>query len=341
MANRLGYMNSNPPTLSGLFAGIGGIERGFVQAGFSAISANEIDISAAKTYQLNFEHRLVVDDIKNVTSEDLLVGESHLTVLSGGFPCQPFSVAGHRKGFADERGNVFWEIQRLVSELYPEVVFLENVKNLESHDSGRTFSTIKGALEGRISSPSGTTLAPGYTVKSAVLNARDFGIPQNRERIYIVAFRDKNAADNFKFPVGREANRPLLPLSNFIDFHKKVDSRYFYDEKRPFYQQLVEQVTDEGTIYQWRRQYVRANKSGVCPTLTANMGMGGHNVPLIKTQFGIRKLTPKECFSLMGFDDITLPERISDSQLYKQAGNAVVVPVIRELAISILKALSR
>jgi DNA (cytosine-5)-methyltransferase 1 len=332
-------MKANPHSLIGLFAGIGGIEKGFISAGFEVLSANEIDTAASRTYKANFSHPIVVDDIKNVTSGDLLEGQSHVTVLSGGFPCQPFSVAGYRKGFEDERGNVFWEIHRLIMELQPEVIFLENVKNLETHDNGRTFSTIKAALRGEISSPSGSRIEEGYTVKSAVLNARDFGIPQNRERIYIVAFKDSEVARQFEFPEGRGANRSLPPLQDFIDFDSKVNQRYYYDENRPFYDELEKHITDENTVYQWRRQYVRANKSGVCPTLTANMGMGGHNVPLIKTKFGIRKLTPKECFALMGFGDVEFPEGASDSQLYKQAGNAVVVPVIRSIADNILKSL--
>lgn len=333
-------MTSKPPTLIGLFAGIGGIEKGFLDSGFRVIAANEIDVAASKTYKSNFNHHLVVDDIKNVASGDLLVGETGVTVLSGGFPCQPFSVAGYRKGFDDERGNVFWEIHRLIAELKPEVVFLENVKNLETHDEGRTFSTIRAALEGQISSPLGHLLEAGYTVKSAVLNSRDFGIPQNRERIYIVAFRDRDAALKFEFPKGKDADRPLRSIREFIGFDSQVPQRYYYDENRPFYGELLKNITDSNTVYQWRRQYVRANKSGVCPTLTANMGMGGHNVPLIKTKFGIRKLTPNECFALMGFDEIKFPEGASDSQLYKQAGNAVVVPVIRSIADKILRALS-
>lgn len=339
-SNRISIMEITKPSLIGLFAGIGGIEKGFIEAGFDVLSANEIDVAASQTYKANFNHPLIVDDVKNLSSIELLEADRPLTVLSGGFPCQPFSVAGHRKGFGDERGNVFWEIHRLIGELRPQVVFLENVKNLETHDGGRTFDTIKRALEGRIPGPSGKTLSPNYTVKSAVLNARDFGIPQNRERVYIVAFRDSEAAERFEFPAGREASRPTRLLSDLIDFDKKVSDHYYYTQERPFFSQLLKEITDNQTIYQWRRHYVRANKSGVCPTLTANMGMGGHNVPLIKSKFGIRKLTPQECFALMGFEGAILPAGVSESQLYKQAGNAVVVPVIRSIAERISRALS-
>lgn len=327
-------MDFDQPTLIGLFAGIGGIELGFKRAGFKALSGNEIDSYAVQTYRENYDHPIIEADIKTISASTLLPEEfsQPVTVLSGGFPCQPFSVAGHRKGFEDDRGNLFWEIHRLVNELNPEVVFLENVKNLEGHDHGRTFDTIQAALEGQVSSPTGLTISPGYTVLSAVLNARNFGIPQNRERIFIVAFRDPIAAEKFKFPDTTSNPISQRPLADFIDFSQKVDSKYYYDDRRPFFDELTKSVTNPDVIYQWRRQYVRANKSGVCPTLTANMGMGGHNVPLILTKYGIRKLTPSECFRLMGFEDLKQPHGIADSRLYKQAGNAVVVPVVEAIA---------
>jgi DNA (cytosine-5)-methyltransferase 1 len=334
-------MPNNEMTVVDLFAGVGGIELGFKKAGFSPLVANEIDSYAAETYALNHKHDLVVDDVKNVTKATLLRDSSNkVSVLTGGFPCQPFSVAGYRKGFDDERGNVFWEIHRLINELQPDVVFLENVKNLESHDNGNTFKTIKLALEGEVGDPQGVKLKHRYSVKSAVLNSKDFGIPQNRERIYIVAFRDAKAAEKFNFPAGKEAERPQRPLSDFIDFETKMDDKYYYTNARPMYEALKAAVTDSKTVYQWRRQYVRENKSGVCPTLTANMGMGGHNVPIVKTKHGIRKLTPAECFALMGFEKPVFPPAMAESRLYKQAGNAVVVPVIKEIAKNIKKALA-
>lgn len=316
-------MSTTPLTVAGLFAGIGGIERGFAQAGFEVEVANEIDSYAVSTYRANYSHEVVHADISDFSSEQL---PQNLTVLTGGFPCQPFSVAGYRKGFDDERGNVFWQIERLYEEAKPDVVFLENVKNLVSHDGGNTFKTIKASLESH-----------GYHVASKVLNAKEFGnIPQNRERIYIVAFKNKAAFDSFVWP----EKLPLTAkLSDFIDFHSKVNNKYYYTEERPFYDMLVSDITEYNTIYQWRRQYVRANKSGDCPTLTANMGMGGHNVPLILSDHGIRKLTPEECFNLMGFKNLKQPEGMADSRLYKQAGNAVVVPVIKRIADQIKLAL--
>jgi DNA (cytosine-5)-methyltransferase 1 len=302
-------------TVAGLFAGVGGIETGFARAGFSPVIANELDPYASRTYRANYSHELIEGDIAEFESSKL---PDNLTVLTGGFPCQPFSVAGYRKGFDDHRGNVFWEIERLYVDKKPDVVFLENVKNLRGHDGGNTFAVIKASLEDA-----------GYTVLAEVLNAKDYGnIPQNRERIYIVAFRSAKAAEAFEWPSKLELT---TKLSDVIDFDRKVDDKYYYEDSF-FYDKLAASIKRSDTVYQWRRQYVRENMSGVCPTLTANMGMGGHNVPLILAKHGIRKLTPAECFRLMGFENLSIPDGMAESRLYKQAGNAVVVPVIRRIA---------
>jgi DNA (cytosine-5)-methyltransferase 1 len=312
-------------TVAGLFAGVGGIELGFQRAGFAPVFANEIDKYATQTYRANHQHTLAEGDIGELSSDELPKG---LTVLAGGFPCQPFSVAGYRKGFEDDRGNVFRDIVRLVQDRQPEIVFLENVKNLSGHDNGNTFRVIHESLE-----------ASGYSVAAKVLNASEYGnIPQNRERIYIIGFKSSDANARFQWP---ERIPLTTKLSDLIDFRKKVDPKYYYTNERPFWNALEAEITKTNTIYQWRRQYVRQNKSGVSPTLTANMGMGGHNVPLIKTRYGIRKLTPRECFNLMGFDsDFVLPQTLAQSQLYKQAGNSVVVPVIQRIATQVLEAIS-
>lgn len=327
----------------GLFAGVGGIEMGFRNAGFPVIIANEIDEFASSTYRENHKHPLITGSISDLTVAEISrsVDPAKIKVITGGFPCQPFSVAGNRLGFEDDRGNLFWEIHRLIYDLEPEVIFLENVKNLQGHDSGKTYKKIKGALEGREASPDGTLLT-GYTVDERIYNSSDFGIPQNRERIYIVAFKDPKLSDFFSWPEGRQANRRLAPVSDFIDPNLKVDKKYHY-EGNAIYDKLEAAMGNVDTFYQWRRHYVRENKSGVCPTLTANMGTGGHNVPLVRTPHGIRKLTPKECFALMGMKDIKFPsdKPLADSRLYKQAGNAVVVPVITEIALAIRQALIR
>lgn len=311
----------------GLFAGVGGIETGFSQAGFESVYANEIDKNAAITYTANYKHPLLEGDINDIVSINL---PDH-DMLTGGFPCQPFSIAGLRQGFNDAkgRGNVFFKIMEILTTKKPEMVLLENVKNLVTHDGGNTFKIIIETLE-----------AEGYHVHHQVMNAKDHGnIPQNRERIFIVGFRNPEFAAKFTFP---EAIPLTTKLSDLIDFENKVDDKFYYTaEKNVFYPLLEESITEKEIIYQWRRKYVRANKSGVSPTLTANMGTGGHNVPLIFTDHGIRKLTPRECFNLMGFPkNFVFPEGMANSHLYKQAGNAVVVPVVRRIAENIMEAVS-
>ena len=175
------------------------------------------------------------------------------------------------------------------------------------------------------------------------MNACEYGdIPQNRERIYIVAFREKEDYNRFQMPLP-------IPLDNNIykvfNFETKVNEKYYYTPgkyKGDIYKLLEESMDDDSTVYQWRRKYVRKNQNNLVPTLTANMGEGGHNVPLIKTQYGIRKLTPIECFYAQGYPkEYKLPTDMSDARLYKQAGNSVVVPVINRIAENIVKALKQ
>jgi len=305
-----------------LYAGVGGICKGFMNAGFEIGWANEYDKFACQTYRENFTHKLFEGDIWELEPENL----PKIDVLAGGFPCQPFSIAGYRKGFEDERGNHFFRITKFISVLNPNVVFLENVKNLMSHDKGNTFLVIKDTLE-----------QFGYDVFHKVLNTKNLTqIPQNRERIIIVAFK-KELEVNFKFPEKKDEN---IEYINVID-NKVDDEKYFYREGKYNFNQLKEKVINPFTFYQWRRQYVRENKSGVCPTLTANMGTGGHNVPIILTKKGIRKLTPRECFNLQGFPlDFKLPN-ISNSHLYKQSGNSVTVPLIEMVAREIKSCLTK
>ena len=303
--------------VASFFAGVGGIDLGFKTIGFKTVWANELDEYAAKTFSSNFKATVVVKDIAKVNEKKI----PGFDVLLAGFPCQPFSLAGYRKGFDDERGNVFFELIKVIAEKKPSIVFLENVKNLVGHDEGNTFKVIIEALN-----------VHGYTVKHKVLNACEYGnIPQNRERIYVIGFLDHKVAEKFDFP---NPIQLTTKLENVIDFDTEQDEKYYYrPEKCKFYGELKENIKDSHTIYQWRRKYVRENKSNVCPTLTANMGTGGHNVPLIYTSWGIRKLTPRECFNLQGFPiDFNLPSEMSNTRLYKQAGNSVVVTVIKRIA---------
>ena len=311
--------------VAGFFTGVGGIELGFEKAGFDVIWSNEIDKNAAKTFSLNHKNKLVLDDINNVLSEDV----PDVDVIVGGFPCQAFSVAGYRRGFEDERGEIFFQLARIIKAKLPRVIFIENVKNLLSHDKGKTFSIIKASLEDY-----------GYKLKVNILNASEYGnIPQNRERIYIVGFREQEDFDNFELIEKIDLS---TKISDIVDYNKKVDDRFYYDDRYKFYADIKESITNRNSIYQWRRVYVRENKSGLCPTLTANMGTGGHNVPLVLTKYGIRKLTPRECFKFQGYPiDFKLPEDMAISHLYKQAGNSVVVPVIERIAGNILTAVEK
>lgn len=316
--------------MASLFAGIGGIDFGFKYAGVNPIWANEIDEYCATTFRANHKKtNLVVDDICNVEGKNI----PKVDILSGGFPCQPFSVAGYRKGFEDDRGNMFFQIIRLVKEMEenknkPRIIFLENVKNLMTHDSGNTFKVIKETLESN-----------GYIVEAKVLNTCEYGnLPQNRERIFIVGFLNEEDYKNFKWP---EKIKLTNTIDKLVDWDKKVDEKYLYKKDKKCYDLLNENIKEKNTIYQYRRVYVRANKNGVCPTLTANMGMGGHNVPLIYTNNNeIRKLLPIETLMLQGFPkDIIIPKELSDSRVYKQAGNAVSVNVIKRIADNIVKAM--
>ncbi len=323
--------NKNQYTVGSLFAGIGGICLGFKQAGFEVSWANEFDKNACKTYRANFDHDIIENDIHNIDPSRLSI----VDVVTSGFPCQAFSIAGYRKGFRDSRGDLFFETMRFIDAVKPKAFLIENVKNLTTHDNGNTFKVIKEYI-----------LHSGYSFIPKVLNSAEYGnVPQNRERIYIVGFRgeadyrgeidNKNICSNaFEFP------EPLPLTIKCHDLLQKYMNKeeYSYEKYRnsnvKMYDMLHKFMTNNESVFQYRRIYVRENKSNVCPTLTANMGTGGHNVPLIKDKDEIRKLTPRECARLQGFpDSFILPEReVARGQLYKQMGNSVTVPVIKRIA---------
>lgn len=305
-----------------LYAGIGGIRLGFDKAGFETVFANDFEPACKVTYDLNFKDiPLTVADIGQIKPSSL----PNFDFLLAGFPCQPFSIAGYRKGFEDtERGNQFFNIIRILKEKKPKGFLLENVKNLKGHDGGKTFKIIEDSLK-----------ALGYHIKANVLASWEYGnIPQNRERIYIVGFKDKNIADKFEFPKPVKLTRKISDI-----LEKNVPDKYYY-KNSALLPKLKPFVKNSNTVYQWRRQYVRENKKGIFPTLTANMGMGGHNVPIILDKKGIRKITPKECLLAQGFpQEYKIPEGIADSKIYKQAGNSVTVTVIERIAKNIAKAM--
>lgn len=311
------------------FAGVGGIELGFTQTNeVEVIYANEFDKFACKTYaENNPDVRLDNRDIHNIKTREVPDAD----IIMGGFPCQAFSIAGYQKGFSDTRGTLFFELLRIINAKKPRVIFMENVKNLIAHDNGNTFKVIKEAL-----------IQSGYYIKYQVLNSKEYGnTPQNRERIYIIGFKNKQDYDNFEFPGKLKLTKTLRDI---IDFREQKDEKYYYRKGRQkCFDELKKAVIRQDTVYQWRRKYVRENKSKILPTLTANMGTGGNNVPIILTDSGeIRKLTPREVFKGQGYpNSFKLPEDLSDSQLYKQAGNSVVVPVIHRIAEHIIKALDK
>ncbi|HRX63487.1 MAG TPA: DNA cytosine methyltransferase [Candidatus Absconditabacterales bacterium] len=310
------------------FAGVGGFHLALSRLGGQCVSVCEIDKKAMETYRLNFyEHNKELfdsgyffEDITKLSGNEI---PDH-DIFCAGFPCQAFSIAGYRKGFEDDRGNLFFDVARIIEKKKPSVVFLENVKNLVSHDNGNTFKVIKETL-----------VELGYYVHFKVLNSHQYGnVPQNRERIYIVGFRDKNAFNRFHFPskIGLEVSfRDLL--------NEDAEEKYYYNNSH-LYEKLVEGMKRYDTVYQWRRQYVRENKMGLCPTLTANMGTGGHNVPLIMDKKGIRKMTPRETFRMQGYPSNFKLPKLADSHLYKQAGNSVSVPVLERIGVSILEAIN-
>lgn len=306
--------NANPIRFIDLFAGTGAFTLALEKnSKFKCVFTNDMMSSSKDIYTLNNpSHNFNDKDLNTINVDDIPPHD----MLCGGFPCQPFSIAGDKKGFDDERSNVFWKIIEVLDKHKPGIIILENVKNLKSHDKGNTYKIIEEKL-----------IEAGYFIKHEILDTcKITQIPQHRERIYIVGFRDKAQCDqfNFEFDVKKKGNiYDLLETT--------VDEKYYYTDRYKVFDAVKEGVKksiSENILYQYRRYYVRENKSNCCPTLTANMGGGGHNVPILKDKFGIRKLTPRECFNLQGFpSDYKLP-KLCDSNLYKLAGNAVSIPVV-------------
>lgn len=309
-----------------LFAGVGGFRMALQNLGGACVFSSEWNKHAQETYALNYGERPYGDITLEETKSAI---PSNFDILCGGFPCQAFSIAGYQKGFNETRGTLFFDIADIAKRHQPKVIFLENVKNLLTHDKGNTFKVIQNTLE-----------ELGYFVHFQVLNSMTHAnVPQNRERIFIVAFHKEKVPNyqNFTFP---EAI-PLTRTIHEVLEKEPIDQKYYYKKEHQYYPILSEQMTSRDTLYQWRRVYVRENKSNVCPTLTANMGAGGHNVPLLIDDNGIRKLTPKECFAFQGYpvDKMLFPEKMANSALYMQAGNSVTMPLIERIAKEIIKLL--
>ena len=311
------------PSVCSLFSGIGGIDLGFIQAGFDIVWANEMDAAACRTYRHNFPNtNLIEGDIKRIATSDI----PDCDVLTAGFPCQPFSIAGLQKGFKDRDGNLFFEITRIIDAKRPKVVFLENVPNLMEHDNGKTFLVIFNGLA-----------QFGYTVYYRVLASNDYGnLPQIRKRIYIVAIREDISNRLYQYSEPMELT---LKSSDIINRSVKQHDIYYYTEGK-MYDRLVAHMKDRKAIYRITDTEVRWTKNQMCPTLTANMGTHKDRVHVVWDDYGIRKMTLREGLDFQGFPkEFYFPNTITIDDAYKQIGNIVSVPVIARLATKIKETL--
>lgn len=298
-----------------LFAGIGGIRTGFEKVfkdKSNFVFASELDKYAQIAYKENYKE-MPAGDI-TLINEKIDV-PSHDIILAG-FPCQAFSIAGHRKGFEDTRGTLFFDVARIVNEHKPQVVFLENVKGFKNHDKGNTFITVKSTLEDM-----------GYKVFSEVLNARDFGLPQNRERIYIIAFLDHSI--DFKYP------KPLNKKNRLGDIlDDLVDEKYTISDKLwAGHQRRKKEHKAKGNGFGYS---LFTHDSEYTSTISARYYKDGSEILIYQENKNPRKLTPREAARLQGFPE-SFKIAVSDTQAYKQFGNSVSVPVIEALAKEIYK----
>ena len=323
-----------------LFAGMGGFVVGMENAGFETLLCNDFEPACVRTLESlcseeKVDGRSIDDPSLWESAKDLGV----VDVLSGGFPCQPFSVAGEKQGFNDlERGSKFFDMMSFVDALEepPKILFLENVPNLKTYNGGQWLFDILTALKMR-----------GYWVAQRhcqILNSRTIaGGVQNRERLFVVAYHE----DFFRANYFKVSELPTLTggptLWEFIDRSVKEADRLYLDPENKHYKMLNKAMSENGVdrLYQVRRASVRANPIGVCPTLTANMGGGGHNVPFLKDDFGIRRLSVSECLLIQGFPaDYQFPEGLSDSAKLKMIGNSVDPRVIEVISKQLAKDLN-
>jgi DNA (cytosine-5)-methyltransferase 1 len=317
-------------TAGALFCGIGGFCSGFEAAGFKTLWANELDPYACKVYRSNNPHtRLIEKDVRQLSvSKDKL---EPVDILHAGFPCQSFSQAGARAGFADDRGKLFFEIIRIVKEFgkeKPRAIVLENAPFLTMGEGGIWILEVARQLQ-----------RAGYWFRDSNSRVLDLfeltNIPQKRARLFMVAWSvDHFTNGRFNFPHLQKA--PKKDASKFIDFQGEKPQEYYLPTNNRYYKMISKEKADTATrkhVYQLRKYFVRQKDPGVCPTLTANMGHGGHNVPFVWDRRGLRKLTELECLKLQGFpNSFAFPDEISRVQRYAQIGNAVAPPVAELLA---------
>ena len=313
-----------------LFCGIGGFCLGFEGAGFKTAWANDVDPYACAVYRENFPaNKLIEKDVRKLSvQKDNL---EPVDVLHAGFPCQSFSQAGSRTGFNDERGRLFFEVIRIIKEFKdrkPAAIVLENAPFLTMGEGGTWFLEIIRQLQ-----------QAGYWFRESsaqVLDLFDLSvIPQKRARLFMVAWSTEHfRSGRFAFP--QLVEPPAKDATRFIDFVGAQDDEYYLSEDNRYFKMISREKTDTRKvrhIYQLRKYLVRQKEPGVCPTLTANMGHGGHNVPFIFDKRGLRKLTERECLRLQGFPaSFDFAKDISKKQRYAQIGNAVAPPVAKLVA---------
>lgn len=300
-----------------LFAGIGGIRLGFHQAfgGVDCVFTSEIDKFSIKTYTENFSKDNIYGDITKISENDVPEHD----ILLAGFPCQPFSQAGLKKGFSDTRGTLFFDIERILLEKKPKAFLLENVKQLKGHCKGKTLQVILKKLQ-----------KAGYVVFYDVLKARDFGIPQNRERIFIVGFLDQKIKFNFPKPIGIDTRVGSI-LENEVDDLYTISDRLWQGHQR---RKIQNKLNGKGF------GYGLFNKdSSYTNTISARYYKDGSEILIEQKGKNPRKITPREAARLQGFPD-TFKIPVSDTQAYRQFGNSVCVPVIKAIAKNMRKAIN-
>jgi DNA (cytosine-5)-methyltransferase 1 len=293
-------------TFIDLFAGIGGIRLPFQELGGECVFTSEWDKYCGITYQANFGE-IPQGDITKIKAKDI---PKHDLLLAG-FPCQPFSLAGLKKGFSDTRGTLFFDIEKILEYRKPQMILLENVKNFKNHDNEKTFKTVKKHLEDI-----------GYNIFTKVLNARDFGVPQNRERIYIVGFL--NHSIDFKFP---EPTNKKTRLGDILE--KIVDPKYTISDKLwAGHQRRKKEHRERGNGFGYS---LFNEESEYTSTMSARYYKDGSEILIEQKGKNPRKITPREAARLQGFPETHIIP-VSDNQAYKQFGNSVAVPVIRAVA---------
>ncbi len=300
---------------------MGGFRIAFESAGCKCVFSSEIDKNAVETYELNFGDT-PAGDITKIDAKDI---PDH-DILCAGFPCQAFSIAGKRLGFEDTRGTLFFDVARILKEKKPLAFFLENVKGLTNHDGGKTLKVILSTLD-----------SIGYQYKFAVLNAMHYNVPQNRERWYCVGVRKDSGIDlnSFCFPEKRKltntVDKIILPRDNVS--HKYDCTPTCEDNVTYWVKQKNINVTNMTLAYEIRKSKCQFKNDGISPCLTAKMGTGGNNVPVVVSQ--MRKLTEEECLEIMGYPKTY--KLTGGYHSYKQIGNSVVVPVISLIAKELVK----